>query len=114
MDIFHNFVLDENQPWKLAGDGISRKVMAYDEHLMIVKVLFEEGGIGLIHNHIHTQTTYIESGAFEVTIEGKTRLLKKGDVFFIRSNELHGVKCLEAGLLIDVFNPAREDFIEKQ
>jgi len=48
---------------------------------------------------VHTQTTYIESGVFEVTIEGKTKLLKKGDVFFTRSNEFHGVKCMASGLL---------------
>ncbi len=112
MDTFQHFTLDENQPWKLVGDGISRKIMAHDEHLMIVKVSFEAGRIGPIHRHIHTQTTYIESGAFEVSIEGKARLLKKGDVFFTRSNELHGVKCLEPGLLIDVFNPCRQDFLD--
>lgn len=114
MNAFENFIPDENQTWKIVEDGISRKIMAHDEQLMIVKVSFEAGGIGAIHRHIHTQTTYIESGLFDVTIEGRTRSLKKGDVFFTRSNELHGVKCLEPGLLIDVFHPYREDLVEKQ
>lgn len=109
---FENFITDEMQPWKTVGDGIARKIMAHDEQLMIVKVAFEAGGIGAIHQHVHTQSTYVESGLFEVTIEGQTRTLKNGDVFFTRSNEFHGVVCLEPGLLIDVFHPYREDFIE--
>jgi quercetin dioxygenase-like cupin family protein len=88
--------------------------MAHDERLMIVKVAFQAGSIGAVHGHPHTQTTYIESGLFDVTIEGRTRLMKKGDVFFTRSYELHGVKCHEPGLLIDVSHPCREDFIEKE
>jgi quercetin dioxygenase-like cupin family protein len=114
MNAFENFIEDENHPWKIVGHGISRKLMAHDEQLMIVKVAFETGGISAVHRHTHTQATYIKSGLFEVTIEGRTRVLKKGDVFFTRSNELHGVKCLEPGLLIDVFHPYREDFVEEQ
>jgi len=29
----------------------------------------------------------------------------------VHSNLVHGVVCLEKGVLIDVFNPMREDFI---
>jgi len=112
MGIFEHFIEDETRAWNEVSEGVARKIMAYDDDLMIVKVSFEEGGIGAIHRHVHTQTTYIESGVFEVTIAGKTKMLKKGDAFFIRSNEFHGVKCLASGLLIDVFNPYREDFIK--
>lgn len=113
MGDFQNFIPDDSQSWKTVGEGISRKLMAHDDQLMIVKVAFDTGGIGPVHQHVHTQTTYIESGTFEVTIEGITRILKKGDVFFTRSNEFHGVNCLEQGLLIDVFHPYREDFVEQ-
>ena len=37
--------------------------------------------------------------------------LTKVDVFFALENIVHGVICLEEGLLIDIFNPAREDFL---
>jgi hypothetical protein len=33
------------------------------------------------------------------------------EMFFIPSGLEHGVICIEAGELVDVFNPAREDFI---
>lgn len=111
MDFFENFIEENHQDWKPAGPGIKRKIVAYDDQMMLVKVYFEAGGIGPVHNHFHTQTTYVESGLFEVTVEDKTKLLKGGDVFFVRSNEFHGVKCIQAGMLVDVFHPIREDFI---
>jgi quercetin dioxygenase-like cupin family protein len=37
-----------------------------------------------------------------------------GDAFYIPPNVIHGAVCLEAGVLIDVFSPMREDFIENK
>ena len=38
--------------WEYAGDGIVRQIMGYDEHLMMVKVKFNQGAIGTLHQHI--------------------------------------------------------------
>ncbi len=92
--------------------GVRRKIMAYDESLMLVKVVFEKGGIGTVHLHTHSQISHIESGVFEVEIDGQKKILKAGDAFYIPPNTLHGAICLEAGTLIDVFSPMREDFIK--
>jgi quercetin dioxygenase-like cupin family protein len=106
------FVKNEDIVWEQVGEGIKRKIMAYDERLMVVKVAFETGGIGTVHQHHHTQITHVESGVFEVEIDGEKQMLKSGDVFFIPSNIWHGAVCMEAGVLIDVFSPMREDFIK--
>ncbi len=106
------FVKNEDIAWEQVGEGIKRKIMAYDERLMVVKVAFEKGGIGTVHQHHHTQITHIESGVFEVEIDAEKQILKAGDVFFIPSNIWHGAVCKEAGVLIDVFSPMREDFIK--
>jgi quercetin dioxygenase-like cupin family protein len=106
------FIKDEDIAWEQVGDGIKRKIMAYDERLMVVKVAFEKGGIGTVHQHHHTQITHVESGVFEVEIDGDKKILKSGDAFFIPTNIWHGAVCIEAGVLIDVFSPMREDFIK--
>jgi quercetin dioxygenase-like cupin family protein len=105
------FIKTSNQKWEAVAPGISRKIAGYNDDLMMVLVRFDEGGIGKPHSHIHTQTTYVESGSFEVTIAGKTELLVEGDSFFVPPNAVHGVVCKSAGVLIDVFNPIREDFL---
>ena len=105
------FIPNSDVPWEHVNDGVRRKIMAYDDKLMLVKVEFQKGGVGVLHQHYHSQITHVESGVFEVHIEGNTKILKAGDVYFIPSNALHGCVCLEAGVLIDTFSPMREDFI---
>lgn len=105
------FVSDSDIEWQQMAPGVKRKIMAYDDKLMVVKVAFETGGIGTLHQHVHTQITHVESGVFEIEVEGEKQVLKAGDAFFIPPNQLHGAKCLEAGILIDCFSPAREDFL---
>ncbi|WP_025762044.1 cupin domain-containing protein [Dyadobacter tibetensis] len=105
------FIKDEELNWETVGEGVRRKVMAYDDQIMLVKAEFQKGSIGPIHDHFHSQVTYVESGAFEVTIGAETKLLKTGDVFYIPPHAPHGALCTEAGVLIDVFSPIREDFM---
>lgn len=105
------FIKDNSLEWEKVNDLVERKIMAYDESLMLVKAAFKTGGIGPIHYHYHSQITHVESGVFNVTIGEDTQLLTAGDSFYIPPNVPHGAICLEAGLLIDVFSPMREDFV---
>jgi len=105
-------VEDDDLPWEVVDDKIKRKIMSYNEALMLVKVAFEKGGIGALHKHPHLQISYIASGTFSVTIDGQMKKLKEGDVYFVPSDVLHGAVCLEDGVLIDVFNPMRDDFVK--
>lgn len=111
MQHLSGFIEDKEQEWQTAGEGIRRKIMAYDPSVMLVKVDFEQGAVGMLHKHMHVQITHIESGVFEVEIAGEKKVLKAGDGFHIPPDVEHGVVCLEKGLLIDVFSPMREDFL---
>jgi len=106
-----SLISDNDLAWEDLGAGIKRKIMAYNDQLMLVKVAFEKGAVGTLHQHPHLQMSYVAEGSFEVTMGTTNKTLNKGDVFFALSNIVHGVVCLEEGLLIDVFNPAREDFL---
>jgi hypothetical protein len=52
------FIADSELAWEDLGGGLKRKIMAYDDNLMMVKVAFEKGGIGTLHSHFHTQMSY--------------------------------------------------------
>ncbi len=101
-------------PWEEAGAGIKRQIFGYDDQVMMVKVQFEKDAIGSIHSHPHSQVTYVESGLFEFTIGEEKKMVKKGDGLYIPPNIPHGTLCLQAGMLIDVFSPCREDFLPKK
>ena len=106
------FLLDQNQEWEIVGKGVKRKIMGYDDKIMLVKVAFDKGGIGYKHEHHHSQVTYVESGSFDFSIGDVTKTVKGGDSVYIPPHVLHGAICTEVGILIDVFSPIREDFME--
>lgn len=97
--------------WQDLGNGIQRQIFGYDDRVMMVKVKFEQDAVGVLHQHHHSQISYVESGVFETTVGDEKKILKKGDGFFAPTNVIHGVVCLEPGILVDVFSPHREDFL---
>lgn len=105
------FLFEEDIAWENSGSGIKRQIMAYNDSLMMVKVAFEAGASGAPHTHPHTQATFVNSGVFEFTANGKTEIVRSGDSIYIKPNSHHSCKCLETGILIDVFSPMREDFL---
>ncbi len=106
------FIFGDDLEWEVVGEGLKRKIMGYDDKIMLVKVDFQVGAIGQMHEHYHSQVTYVESGAYELTIGDETKTVKGGDSFYIPPHVMHGAICTEAGVLIDVFSPIREDFME--
>lgn len=97
--------------WQDLGGGVRRMKMGYDDRLMMVRVDFDAGAVGAPHLHPHSQASLIERGAFEVTIGGRTEVLRAGDGYFVPPDMEHGVRALEAGTIVDVFSPARQDFL---
>ena len=92
--------------------GVSRRILSYNEKVMMCEITFEKGAKGNMHRHLHTQVTYIVKGSFAFTVDGETRVVHQGDSVLMPSNSLHGCECLEAGILCDVFTPMREDFLK--
>lgn len=107
--VFHKNALP--QP---AGEGVVRRVLAYSDQMMCVENHFEKGAVGAMHSHPHTQITYVVSGRFAFTIDGETHEVGPGDTLLKKNGVIHGCTCLEAGILLDIFNPMREDFLPEE
>ncbi|MEO9966738.1 MAG: cupin domain-containing protein [Reichenbachiella sp.] len=105
------YILTEQMEWEELGGGVSRKMLGYDNQIMMVLVKFEKGGLGAPHSHFHTQATYCTEGKFEFEIDGVKQVITAGDGVYIEPNLLHSAVCLEEGVLIDTFSPVREDFL---
>ncbi len=105
------FVKQENVIAESVADGLTRKILAYNDDIMMVQAFFKKGAVGVRHSHPHRQVTYVEKGIFEVEIDGKKEILRPGDSFMVPAHVEHGAVALADGILIDVFTPARTDFL---
>ncbi|MEO6844551.1 MAG: cupin domain-containing protein [Ginsengibacter sp.] len=107
------FIMSDEIPWEPTEKGVERKILGYDDKLMMVCVRFEKGAVGTLHHHVHRQISYVQSGRFEVSIDSKKKILEQGDCFFVAPDLVHGVVALEKGSLVDIFTPARMDFLRE-
>lgn len=105
------FVVAKDTAKEDLGGGIARQILGFGPEIMVVRVWFDKGSVGDVHSHRHSQSTYVESGKFEVFIDGSKQVLEAGDSFYIAPHLDHGAVCLETGVLIDTFSPMREDFL---
>ena len=104
--VFHDEVEDQK-----VGEGVIRRVLAYSKDLMCVENSFATGAVGALHHHPHTQITYVVSGEFEFDIDGEKKVVRAGDTMLKLNDVVHGCVCLKEGVLLDIFNPMREDFV---
>lgn len=93
-------------------DGVRRKVLAWNDDLMMCEISFLAGAVGNVHAHPHTQVSYVGRGSLRFRVGSETKVVRQGDSILIPPNTLHGVEALEDALLVDVFSPARQDFVQ--
>ena len=106
------FQYGQQTSWEQTADGVQRQVLGFDEKLMLVKVKFNKGSKGVLHSHAHSQVSYVESGVFEMTLGDTVKIISKGDGYYVPPFTVHGCVCLEEGMLVDAFSPARWEFIK--
>ncbi len=108
-----NYFFEKDIEFKeLEKDKNYRRILAYSDNVMIVEVKFLKDAVGYSHKHPHEQISYVIDGEFEYTVDKKSMIIKKGDSVFIPSDVIHSCKVLtNEGTLLDVFTPARKDFL---
>ncbi|MCF6361752.1 MAG: cupin domain-containing protein [Cyclobacteriaceae bacterium] len=104
------FLFGKELEWEEMAPGLTRQIMGYDNVILMARVLFEKGAVGEVHEHHHSQTTYVVSGKFELQVGNVKKIIRAGDGFYVPPHVDHGAICLEKGELIDVFSPIRNDF----
>jgi len=81
-----------------AGEGVTRRVLAYTDGLMCVENTFEKGAVGALHHHPHTQITYVVSGAFDFTVDGVTHTVRAGDTILKEDGVEHVEPVTDAAI----------------
>ena len=84
--------------------------------MMLAHVYLKKGCIVPKHNHHNEQLTYVLSGTLRFWIgedEGQVIDVGPGEVLHLPSMVYHKAEALEDTLDVDVFNPPRQDWIDK-
>ena len=98
----------DNLPEKEIVSGMFAKIVHTDKTSVIRWRILKDAKLPE-HSHPHEQVTLVLNGELLLTVDGKEFLLKKGDLFPIKSNLPHsGVAKLECDV-IDLFTPVRDD-----
>ena len=91
--------------------GLVRRTLAQGDSMMICEFTFEADVTVPIHTHPHEQVGYVVSGRVRMTIDGESFDLGAGDSYYAPSNVPHGALTLEPSVVVDTFNPPREDYL---
>ena len=106
-----SFFSESNLQVKQPFEGVKLKAVSGDRTMMTI-FEFEPNAVIPSHKHPHEQITYILEGELEFTVEGKTKILRKGDGVVISSNREHSVKVLKTpAKAVDAWYPRREDYL---
>jgi quercetin dioxygenase-like cupin family protein len=99
-------------PSEQITDAIARRFITGDT-ISIGRFELKEGGKVPSHSHANEQISIVLSGVLLFRIEGVETVVKAGEVMQIPGNAVHEVEVLEDTLVVDVFSPIRQDWIDK-
>jgi quercetin dioxygenase-like cupin family protein len=91
--------------------GLRRQILAHTPSMMLVRHEMRKGWRGAAHSHPHEQLVYVISGRMQIVVDGVMVDASAGDNFIVESNVEHQATALEDSVVLDVFTPAREDYL---
>ncbi len=100
----------ESSREEVLSDKIKRQFVMGGQ-TMLVKWTFKKGAVVPLHFHPNEQITWITEGAAEVKSQGKTFIVKAGDLIIFPPFAPHEFLMLEDTIDIDIFSPVRMDWL---
>ncbi len=92
--------------------GIVRRTLTYGDRMLLVEFTIEAGASFPEHSHPYEQIGYLCSGAGTLWIGEDAMELTQGSSWCIPSNVVHKANFTRSSVVIDVFSPVREDYLE--
>ena len=91
--------------------GVTRRILTHSSNLMLTEHILEKGAVLPDHHHPHEQLVYLLSGAIVLEMNGAAVKMVTGDSLDIPPDVSHKVTALEKTVALDIFSPAREDYL---
>ena len=91
--------------------GITQKTLVFGEKTLMVEFILSKGSALPLHAHPYEQTGYLVKGYMRLKIGDQEFDTREGDSWNIPMNVTHGAQILEDSVAIEVFHPARKDYL---
>lgn len=105
------FTTASQSGFKDALPGIQFKTLAHGAKTLFTEFHLKKGAKLPYHSHPHEQTGYLISGAIRLTIGDESFEARPGDCWCIEGGVEHQAVILEDSVAIEVFSPAREEYL---
>jgi quercetin dioxygenase-like cupin family protein len=102
-------------PTEQVSPMLDRRLVTGDR-VMLAHVHLAKGCVVPRHQHEHEQVTYILKGALRFTIgadEPREQIASAEEVLHLPSNVWHAAEALEDTVVLDVFSPPRQDWLDR-
>ncbi len=100
--------------YKTPLPGIQMKTICYGERTLMTEFILEGGYTLPVHSHPYEQTGYLVKGHVRLRIGTEKHETRPGDSWCIPADVEHGAQILEDSVAVEVFSPARPDYLPKQ
>lgn len=81
--------------------------------VMVARLLLKRGAVVPLHQHVNEQVTCVLQGALRFAVDGREIVVREGEILAIPPNLPHQVEALADSITFDIFNPPRQDWIDK-
>jgi quercetin dioxygenase-like cupin family protein len=103
--------LRDAEPLELAA-GVTMRPL-FGEGAMLNLLEFAPGAFVEAHAHPHEQLGHVLEGELVLSIDGREHVLGPGDAYQIPGGVEHAARAKDRCLVMDVFQPVREDYRER-
>jgi quercetin dioxygenase-like cupin family protein len=103
---------DWNQvPEERLNPLVTRRVI-HTDGMTVARLRIAKGAVVPAHRHVNEQLAMVERGALKFDLDGQEVLVSAGQALAIASGVPHGVEAMEDTLVMDLFTPRRQDWID--
>jgi quercetin dioxygenase-like cupin family protein len=102
----------DDVPSELLTQAVARRYVTGDR-VTVARFELAAGGVVPRHAHDNEQVSCVMSGSLRFRFDGQEIVARGGEVVRIPGGVAHEVAVLEDTVVIDVFSPVRQDWIDK-
>ena len=99
-----------DEPVEQLSATIGRQ-MIHTETMTLARVILQRGAVVPRHEHENEQIATVLEGRLRFVVGDEERIVSAGESVPLAANVPHEVEALEDSVVLDVFSPAREDWL---